>query len=643
VCGIVASVSSRGRVSADGILAAARRLVHRGPDNQTAWTAAHGRAGLGHARLSIIDLATGDQPIANEDESLHIVVNGEFYDFEAIRRGLEAQGHRFRTRSDSEIALHLYEDLGAKCLHQLRGEFAFAIWDERDGVLFAGRDRFGIKPLYYAVVDGTCHIASEVKALTALGVPLRWDSESLFDVHYGLMTAPNRTTFDGIHQVPPGCYLLTDGANVQVHQYWDFNYPTAELTRRSRDPQETVERLRATMYEAVRLRLRADVPVACYLSGGLDSCSVLGIASDIASHPLRAYTLSFDLADYDERALAEAQAKLSGAEFHPIEINSDQLAHNLSDALYHAERPFVNAHSVAKFLLSKAVRDSGVRVVLTGEGADEVFAGYPFFRRDLVLHNMDGQDPEHAKALLDALNAANTVSAGVLLPTGDAGGFESVQRVLGFVPTILATWGQQGQRMRGLLNEDFARPFDGRDSFRALLNHFDVEGQLTGREPVNQSLYIWGKTSLPNYILSNLGDRMEMAHSVEGRLPFLDHKVVEEVVQLPVAMKIRGMTEKHVLREAARPVITDAIYRRQKHPFLSPPATLQPGGALFTLMQDTLRGSVLRDTGIYDTGKVIDLLDRIPQMSTAERTSVDVPLTWMTCLCMLHQRLGIGN
>ena len=308
MCGIVASVSSRGRVSSDGILAAARRLVHRGPDNQTAWTAAHGRAGLGHARLSIIDLATGDQPIANEDESLHIVVNGEFYDFEAIRRGLETEGHRFRTRSDSEIALHLYEDVGAKCLHQLRGEFAFAIWDERDGVLFAARDRFGIKPLYYAVVDGTCHIASEVKALTALGVPLRWDRESLFDVHYGLMTAPSRTTFDGIFQVPPGLLPAHRRRERPGAPVLGLQLPDGRGDAAAAGPQETVERLRATIYEAVRLRLRADVPVACYLSGGLDSCAVLGIASDIASHPLRAYTLSFDLADYDERVGAQRMA-----------------------------------------------------------------------------------------------------------------------------------------------------------------------------------------------------------------------------------------------------------------------------------------------------------------------------------------------
>jgi asparagine synthase (glutamine-hydrolysing) len=211
------------------------------------------------------------------------------------------------------------------------------------------------------------------------------------------------------------------------------------------------------------------------------------------------------------------------------------------------------------------------------------------------------------------------------------------------VPTIMATWGQQGEQLGKLLHPEFAERFKGRDSFRALLNHMDVERQLTGREAVNKSLYVWAKTSLPNYILSNLGDRMEMAHSVEGRLPFLDHKVVEEAVTLPVAMKIKGMTEKHILREAARPVITDTIYKRQKHPFLSPPATLQTGGSLFALMQDTLRGGVLARTGLYDADKVVSLLDRIPSMSIPERTSADVALMWVTSVCVLHERLGIGD
>jgi asparagine synthase (glutamine-hydrolysing) len=643
MCGIVASVSYRGRVSPEALAKATRALRHRGPDTERTWVASHGRAGLGHARLSIIDLTTGEQPIANEDGRLQIAANGEFYDFERIRLELEASGHVFRTRSDSEIALHLYEDLGAGCLHQLRGEFAFAIWDEHDGTLFAGRDRFGIKPLYYALHDGACHIASEVKALRELGVPLRWDHETVFDLHRGVMHPPDRTPFAGVYQVPPGSYLVTDGARVNIHSYWDWDYPTADRTRLDRDPREWIDHLSAKFDEAVRLRLRADVPVACYLSGGIDSCAVLGVASKLSSRPLRAYTLSFDMADYDERALAEEQARRSGAEFFPIEIRSAHMADAFADAIYHAERPFVNAHAVAKFLLSRAVRDSGVKVVLTGEGSDEVFAGYPFFRRDLVLHNMEGQDPETAKALLATLDAGNKVSQGLLLPRGETTTLESVKRVLGFVPTIMATWDQQGRTMSGLLDRDFAARFSDRDTFRGVLNHLDVARQLNGRDAVNQSLYIWAKTLLPNYILSNLGDRMEMAHSVEGRLPFLDHHVVEAVTRMPVAMKIQGMTEKYVLREATRPVLIDAVYRRQKHPFLSPPSTLQTDGPLFGLIQDTLRGSALDRTGLYDKVKVRTLLDAIPSMDQGTRTALDAGLMWLTSTCLLHERLGLSE
>ncbi len=249
MCGIVASVSSRGRVSSDGILAAARRLVHRGPDNQTAWTAAHGRSGLGHARLSIIDLTTGDQPIANEDEPLHIVANGEFYDFERIRRELEARGHRFRTRSDSEIALHLYEDLGARCLHQLRGEFAFAIWDERDGVLFAARDRFGIKPLYYAVARR--HLLPRVGGE---GARSRWGAAALgprVALRHPLRpdAAPSRIarSSTGSTRCRRAATCSPTARTSSVHQYWDFDYPHGRGRRGGRGiRRKHVERLRAT-------------------------------------------------------------------------------------------------------------------------------------------------------------------------------------------------------------------------------------------------------------------------------------------------------------------------------------------------------------------------------------------------------------
>lgn len=639
MCGIVASVSRRGGVTAETIGRATRRLRHRGPDAERVWVSSDRRVGLGHARLSIIDLETGDQPIANEDTKLRIVANGELYDFERLRANLEREGHVFRTRSDSEIALHLYEDRGARALHELRGEFAMAIWDARDGQLFAARDRFGIKPLYYTVHEGTFHLASEVKALAELGVPLRWDRDTLYDIHF-VSHPPDRTLFAGIYQLPPGSYLFTDGEHVRVVPYWDWDYPLAAETQSNGDPREWVERLAHTFEEAVRLRLRADVPVACYLSGGIDSCAVLGFASRLSPQPLRAYTLSFDHADYDEGSLAEAQARLSGAEFCRIDVRSGDLADHFADAIYHAERPFANAHAIAKYLLSRAVRDSGIKVVMTGEGSDEIFAGYPHFRRDLVLYGQNGHDPDERQRLLAELEAANRVSAGTLMPQGSTA-LESVQRILGYVPSNLEAWAQIGAGLLRVVDDDFIAAFAGRDTYRVLLNCLDVERQLAGRHPVNQSLYIWGKTMLPNYILSNLGDRMEMAHSVEGRLPFLDHHVVEEAARMPVAMKIKGMTEKYVLREAARPVLTEAVYTRQKHPFMSPPATIQQDGRLYTFLQDTLRGGALDTPGIYDRAKVTRFLDAIPSMDTAGRTRADALLMWMTSLCLLPERLGM--
>jgi asparagine synthase (glutamine-hydrolysing) len=652
MCGIVAVVSKNGGISAGDVQRATLRLRHRGPDGQQVWVSADGRAGLGHARLSIIDLETGAQPIANEDERLRIIINGELYDFERIRKELEQGGHVFRTRSDSEIALHLYEDRGARALHALRGEFALAIWDARDRQLFAARDRFGIKPLYYTTHAGRFYLASEIKAFADFGVPLRWNRDALFDTHF-VAHPPDRTLFEGVYQVPPGCCLLTDGEQVRVMTYWDFNYPRMDATHASHaaettngtagavpDEREWVERLRGAFEEAIRLRLRADVPVACYLSGGIDSCAVLGFASRLSPTPLRAFTLSFDHADYDEVDIAREQAMRSGAEFCRIDVSSDDLADSFPGAIYHAERPFLNAHAVAKYMLSRAVRDAGIKVVLTGEGSDEIFAGYPHFRRDQVLHGTNGYAPEERARLLRELEAANRSSAGTLLPQGTTL-LESVQHVLGFVPASLESWAQIGHGLLRVGSDEFIEAYRERDAFRILLNCLDVERQLTGRDAVNQSLYIWSKTMLPGYILGNLGDRMEMAHSVEGRLPFLDHFVVEEAARMPVGMKIRGMTEKYVLREATRSVLIDKVYGRQKHPFMTPPATMQTSGRLYTFMQDTLRGKLLDGPGIYDRAKVQAILDAVPSMDHAARGRADALLMWVTSICLLGDQLHV--
>jgi asparagine synthase (glutamine-hydrolysing) len=641
MCGIVGMFSPRGRVSREMLSRATERLYHRGPDGRRLWIADHGRVGLGHARLSIIDLTTGDQPIASEDERLHIVVNGEFYDYERIQRELEGLGHRLRTRSDSEIALHLYEDFGAACLARLRGEFAMLLWDEGNQVLFAARDRFGIKPLFYAEHQGTLSFASEVKALFAAGVPARWNREAIARGASG-SGHPAQTLYEGVSQLLPGHYLLATAAGTYVHRYWDFDYARAADESHAHSDIENAERLREALNEAVRLRLRADVPVGCYLSGGLDSCSVIGLASRHLSTPIRAFTLTFDQPDYDESAIAEEMSAKAGAEYYPVPIRQDDLADHFSDATFHAETLCFNAHGVAKFVLSRAVRDAGYKVVLTGEGSDEIFGGYPHFRRDMLLYDNGGQDPQTVKELLAQLERNNPVSRGLLLPDGETISTAGVQRALGFTPSWIEAASGALFKMRGMQASAFAAEFSGGDSYRALLDSLDVPGRLAGRAPVHQSLYLWSKTVLAGYILVVLGDRMEMAHSVEGRVPFLDHHVVELVVSLPVSSKIRGMTEKFVLREAARPVLTDTVYKRQKHPFLSPPATLDDKGKLNQLMQDTLRGPVLRSMGFFDPAKVTRLLDDLPRMDAGARTVLDQGLMLILSACVLHERFGLA-
>jgi len=641
MCGIVGIYSPTGTVASEELERATQRLTHRGPDGQRTWLDPNHRVGLGHARLSIIDLATGDQPIASEDGLLHIVVNGDFYDFERIQADLRRRGHRLRTGSDSEIALHLYEERGTACLEELRGEFASILWDGRTDQLFAARDRFGIKPLYYARRGDVQFLASEAKALFAAGIPARWDRDAVFRAIHHQAPSQDRTLFEGVHQVPPGHYLIASAGGARLVRYWDFDYPATDRAGSARPDAEHVEEFRRALDTAVRLRLRADVPVGCYLSGGLDSCAVLGIAATHRCDPIRAFTLSFDRPDYDETAIARETARLANAEFHPIPITQSDLADHFAEAVAHAETLALNAHGVAKYLLSRAVRDAGYKVVLTGEGSDEILAGYPHFRRDLWLHDHGsiGCDAGSVPALLEELKVRNPVSRGLLLPDGEGISLEGLRAVLGFTPTWLETCATQAYKLRALFSPDFAAEVAGRDAYRELLEGLDVPGQLAGLAPVNQSLNLWAKVMLPNYVLAFLGDRMEMAHSIEGRLPFLDHHLVGLVRGLPVDQKIRGTVEKYVLREAARPVLTATVYARQKHPFTTPPAALATDGKLYQLVQDTLRGPALESLPFFDRSRVVTLLDQLPAMDDGRRTAYDMPLMVLLSACVIHERI----
>jgi asparagine synthase (glutamine-hydrolysing) len=640
MCGIVGIFSRSAVIDEASLERATRSLHHRGPDGQRRWISADRQVALGHARLSIIDLTTGDQPIANEDESLHIVVNGEFYGYEQIRNELQNAAHQLRTRSDSEIALHLYEEFGTQCLHKLRGEFAFVLWDAVNRRMFAARDRFGIKPLFYSFIGDTLYFASEVKALFAAGVPARWDHESIYNSG-GIGGHQMRTLFDGVFQIPPGYFMLATEKHVQLNRYWDFNYPLENTSAPPRSDEEYEEQFSSSIDEAVKLRLRADVPVACYLSGGVDSCTIVGLAARHHRGTLRAFTLTFDQPEYNEDDVAKEMAELAGAEFLPVRVRSDELADHFADATAQSESLSVNTHGVAKYLLSRAVRDAGIKVVLTGEGSDEILGGYMHFSRDMVNSEI-GCELNSASGFHSAIDGVNGTGHSAQSSNGRARSIGGVKRLLGFVPYWMDIAFNLSSGMHSLLTDEFLSECNGHEGFRSFFDDIDVPGQLTGRHPLHQSLYLWSKTRLPNYLLTILGDRMEMAHSVEGRVPFLDHRVVEVARSQPVTQKIRGATHKYVLRKSMRNIITDKVFRRPKQPFWSPPLTLNSQERFHSLLQDSLRGPIVASMPFFDQKKVVRMLDELPSVDQFCRVANEQILMMVLSASVLHDRFRMS-
>jgi asparagine synthase (glutamine-hydrolysing) len=450
--------------------------------------------------------------------------------------------------------------------------------------------------------------------------------------------------FAGIYTVPPGHYAIAQHGEVSVYRYWDLSFPTiTELAADDRSDAEVVAGFRAVLDDAVRERLVADVEVAAYLSGGIDSCAVLGLAQRHMSRPIRAFTLAFDDALYDESALARAQAERSGASFHPVPVTARALADAYSDAVWHAETPFINGHGVAKFILSRAVRDAGIKVVFTGEGSDEMLGGYAPFRRDVLLYNSARQDPAVVNRLLAAMRESNkavpslVTEENVSLPAS----LDTVRRRLGWIPSWIQTFAGLGQRTTAFFSRDMAASVAGIDPYEVALSRLAIDERVAERDPLNQALYLWSRIHLPNFILTFLSDRMEMAHSIEGRVPFLDHKLAEYAAGIPIHMKINGMREKHVLREAARDVLIEPVYNREKHPFATPPAKVGEHDAMLELFGDLFASSMLDDQPIFDAAAVRHLFRTLPDKSAEERVRVDGLLNRIASVTLMHQRFGM--
>jgi asparagine synthase (glutamine-hydrolysing) len=580
MCGIV------GRLGGTGTLPLAS-LRRRGPDGEGEWT--NGRVALGHTRLAVV--GDGVQPVFNEDRSVVAVVNGEFYDHGLMRAKLQSQGHRFNSFSDSELICHLYEEHGLDFVHHLRGEFALLLWDEARQTLVAVRDRFGIKPLFYGEHDGGLWIASRPHTLWDAGFPKAFDERAFYHACSTQYAPLDHSLFRGIRQLPPGC-RMTVGDSLQIEPYWD-------LPRWVDDPlPDPVEDFGAALDDAIRCRLPQGPPPAFQLSGGLDSGAVVALAAQ-SLDPFEAFCVSFDSVDHDEEEQARQLAELWGVKLHIVRLSSQDLLTGLRQAVEATASLAVNGHLTAKFRLAEAIHAAGHKVVLTGEGADEVLLGYPHFRLDLL------------PGRLDELLQTNPASAGIMLSSAPGLDLSAVQAELGFVPGFLRAKAALGRRLHSVMRPEFLDAFRSYDPYQAMLTP-----ALQGRAPVEQSAYLWNRSALPDYILKTLGDGCEMSHSIEGRLPFLDHPLVELLARVPLALKVHGTIEKWILREAVAPIIPRSLYTRQKHPFMAPP-----------LPMDSLREQP--EHPFIDRQRLLAQLDRLPHLPAAEQREWQPALTWL--------------
>lgn len=608
----------------DGMLEA---IHHRGPDGRGAHLDAQRGLAMGHARLSIIDLDGGHQPLferPGDPSGMVLTVNGELYDYKRIRARLTCDGERFTTKSDSEIALHLYRRHGLGFLEHLRGEFAFALFDAEQERMILVRDRFGIKPLYYRLTEDFLAWGSEVKSvLMHPDVPRKLDQAAALHQMMQVMV-PGTTSFEGVEAIEPGFVHVIERRGdrfvTERIRYWDLEFPRAQ--DHDQDPDETqyITAVRDGLLEAVALRLEADVPVGAYLSGGIDSCSIIGLATPMQQSSVRAYTISFDSDQYDEAAIAKEMAEATGAEQVLMQLSGDELyGEHFCQVLWHAERTFYNTLAVAKWHMSRTVKEEGRKVVITGEGSDELFGGYPFFKRDMYLHGL-GLDPAE-------IEKKNAVFKGAILseeerhhPAWDA--------LCGFTPSWIQPWLFTLDRVRPLLSDEVRQSLEGYDPAAAIAAKIDP-AKVVGRHPLDMVQYTWSKTMLEGQILTWGGDRVDMANSMESRPAFLDHHLAETATRIPPGLRIKDGTEKYVLREAMRNILPKVLYEREKFAFMAPPSSTDPEKQkrVQRLASAWLAPERVEETGLFDVDRVKKFLDGAwsdPEHSVGARNDIIV-------------------
>jgi len=574
-------------------------IKHRGPDEFGKY--GDGLAALGHARLSIIDLEGGHQPMCNEDSTVWITFNGEIFNYVELRQELLQKGHKFRTNSDTEVIIHLYEDHGHACLDHLNGQFAFAIWDKKKKEMFLARDRMGIRPLFYAVAGGRFYFASEIKSIFAAGAMERkLDPAALDEIFTFWCTVPPRTAFAGVSELAPAHYLVVKDGVAAQRPYWSLGFPQEPESISFEDAVEELQRL---LIDSTRLRLRADVPVGAYLSGGLDSSVTTALIRNFTNAPLQTFSVAFEDADYDESSFQKEMARLLGTEHNEIRCTYDDICRSFPDVIWHTEKPVLRTAPTPLYLLSGLVRESGFKVVMTGEGADEVLGGYDIFKetkiRQFWARYPDSQiRPLLLKRLYPYLPAFQGQSRAYREAFFNSGLSDPSNPFFSHLPRWRTT-----AKNKLFFSGDLKSSLAGSTPEQRLMA--SMPHGFEGWQPMARAQYIETANLLPGYILSSQGDRMAMANSIEGRFPFLDHRVVEFASTLPLHYKIKGLSEKYILKKAMRKFLPESIVKRTKQPYMAPDGkSFFNGGKGTGYVEELLSESCIADYGYFNPGPV---------------------------------------
>jgi asparagine synthase (glutamine-hydrolysing) len=629
MCGIAGIVDLRGarppEVAALGRMMGA--MLHRGPDEFGRYHDRH--AGLAHARLSIIDLATGQQPMANEDETLWIVFNGEIFNYVELREELVAAGHTFRTRCDTEVIIHAWEEWGEDALDRFNGQWAFALWDTRARRLVLARDRVGVRPLYYAEHDGRVVFGSEIKVVLAgdPSLPRGWDAAGLDEAFTFWTVIAPRTVVAGVRELEPGHVRIYDigrEAAVRDRAWWTPRYDGEFRGSLA----EAGEAVRAALEQATRLRmLRADVDVGSYLSGGLDSSLIATMGLAAKGSGFHTFSLRFEDAEYDEGEFQRVMSRHLGTTHHEVVVSRADIARVFPKVVWHAERPILRTAPAPMYLLSALVREHGIKVVLTGEGADEMFAGYDIFREAAVRRFWARAPKSTARPkLLDKLYpylARSPVSQRAMAQAFFGQGLER-WREPGFGhDTRWRTTAAVKRLMRGELREGRAQG----GAVAELLG--DLPADFPRWTHLAQDQYLEVRTLLGGYLLSAQGDRMLMGNSIEGRFPFLDREVIALAGSLPDSYKLRGLDEKHVLKRLGRDLLPPEILARPKQPYRAPDALAFVGeGAGREWVDEMMSAEVAAAAGVFEPAAVVQLWAKCrakaatPQFSNTDNMTV---------------------